>query len=547
VTTAGSAYSFSAAERAGFPGSPFTPTIGGRRRCLYAAAALVTGIGCTFGNALTNVNVATISGSLGLYAAEATVLPAIYVAMNAGANLTLIRARAQFGIPQVTLAFLMAYALAAVWQLITPGFGAAVVIRAINGMSTAALVTLTIYFLIQVFPGNLRPIGLVIAIGLVQLGTPLARIVPVELLAARHWHGLHLFELALALALICVVAAVRLPPSERSKAFEWRDAVTIGLFVPGLLLFCQVIGQGRIRWWTDTVWFGWALAAALALFAAALIVESLRERPLIQLSWLGSLEMMRFAAVAILVRIALAEQTYGSVGFLTSGGLTNDQLRTLFACVALAMLAGIAVAALTLSPRRIAWQVLCAAIIIAFAAWLDTSSNDLTRPPQLFLSQMLIGFGTTLFIGPALAHGLLKVIQRGGSEFLVSFVVLFSITQNVGGLIGSALLGTWQTIAAKAHAGALSEHLLASDPDVVDRLRAGAGAVAGVVPEAGAQAAQGAALLSQALSRQADVLAYNDTFRFVMILALATAIPIGISLALRSPAPTVHPEPEQPS
>ena len=92
---------------------------------------------------------------------------------------------------------------------------------------------------------------------------------------------------------------------------------------------------------------------------------------------------MRFGAVALFVRLALAEQTYGAVGLLTSGGLTNDQLRTLFALVAVAMLAGILAAALTLSERRIPWQVMIAALVIALGAWIDTDATNLTRPPQL--------------------------------------------------------------------------------------------------------------------------------------------------------------------
>jgi hypothetical protein len=47
----------------------------------YAGTALLTGICSTFPNALATVNVGTISGSLGLYIAQASGLPAIYVAM----------------------------------------------------------------------------------------------------------------------------------------------------------------------------------------------------------------------------------------------------------------------------------------------------------------------------------------------------------------------------------------------------------------------------------------------------------------------------------
>jgi hypothetical protein len=86
-------------------------------------------------------------------------------------------------------------------------------------------------------------------------------------------------------------------------------------------------------------------------------------------------------------------------------------------------------------------------------------------------------------------------------------VVLFSSTQNIGGLAGSALLGSYQAIATKAHLAALSEHLVATDPQVVARIQA-----------------QGAARLFQAATREATILAFNDVFRFVALLAVAVAL-----------------------
>jgi hypothetical protein len=73
-------------------------------------------------------------------------------------------------------------------------------------------------------------------------------------------------------------------------------------------------------------------------------------------------------------------------------------------------------------------------------AFIDSSATNVTRPPQLYLSQALIGFGTTLFVGPAILYGFLQIIQKG-PKYLVSLVVLFSITQNVGALVGSACAG----------------------------------------------------------------------------------------------------------
>jgi len=253
------------------------------------------------------------------------------------------------------------------------------------------------------------------------------------------------------------------------------------------------------------------------------LIEARRSTPLLHLEWIGSAGILRFAAVALLMRLALAEQTYGAVGLLTSGGLTNDQLRILFAIVIGAMALGIATAALTLHAERIRYQVMTAALIIALAAWLDAHATNLTRPGQLYFSQALIGFGTTLFIGPGLAFGFLRMLERG-PEYFVSLIVLFSTTQNVGGLAGSALLGSYQVAATRAHAVALSQHLIAADPQVAARIQSGAVALSGIITDPAQNGAQGAGLLAQAMTGEASILAFNDTFMFVALLALATAL-----------------------
>jgi hypothetical protein len=99
----------------------------------------------------------------------------------------------------------------------------------------------------------------------------------------------------------------------------------------------------------------------------------------------------------------------------------------------------------------------------------------------------------------------------------VSFLVLFSSSQNLGGLGGSALLGTYQTVRARAHAAALSEQLVSSNPLVAERLQAGL------------------APLNQAVNREAAVLSYNDTFWLVVGIALLTAAVLLVLIFLNRP------------
>ncbi|WP_197684992.1 hypothetical protein [Bradyrhizobium canariense] len=526
-------YQFAPDEAPTFPGSPFAPRHNPWRRVGYAATGTLVGIATSFPNALTSVNVGTISGSLGLYVAQASWLPAIFYAMNASGNLTLVKARIQFGIPAVTYAILICYSAVAVAQIAIPSFGMAVLVRAVNGLMGAALVSLSVYYFLQVFPAKVRPLALLFGVSLPQLGSPLARLVPVELLAVDHWQGLHLIELAVGLCVLTSISLFPLPPSQRSRAFERLDFLTIACVVSAMLLSCAVLGLGRVLWWTDTPWLGWMLIAAVPLFMLAAAIETTRQNPLVHFEWLGTIGMLRFAAIALLVRLALAEQTFGSVGLLFSGGLNNDQLHTLFWIVILAMALGLVTAALTLSEQRIPYQVIAAAVLIAIGALMDSQATSLTRPPQLYLSQALIGFGTTLFVGPALLFGFLQLIRKG-PDHLITLVVLFSITQNVGALAGSAVVGSYQVIQIHAHAAALSEDLLASNPQVLDRLQSGARALSPVIVDPSLGGAEGASLLGNSLMQQASILAFNDVFRLLALLAFGTALYVGWLVVLRS-------------
>lgn len=513
--TAPAPYRFEPQDRPAFPGSPYSPPLTLPMRVAYGAVSVLSGVAATFPNALTNVNQTPLAGSFGVFVAQAALLPAFFVALNATANLTLVRARIQFGIPRVILPLLGLYALAALFELIAPTFAGEALLRAVNGMAGAGLVAQAIAYALTALPPDKKPMAVVLGISTGQLGIPLARLVPVEALAANGAHGLHLLELGVALVVIAAFTALPLPPTDRSKAFERLDFATIGLMIPGALLLSVVLAEGRYLWWTDTPWLGLALAAGLMLVAAAVVIEHHRASPLLQTRWIATRDIIRFAAVAILVRLALAEQTYGSVGLLSAGGLNNDQLRVLFGLVALAIVAGIVVSMLALTPTSGSWLILAAALIIALGAGLDSGANNLTRPEQLYLSQALIGFGTTLFIGPALGIGIVRVLQRG-PEMFITTIVLFSTTQNVGGLAGSALLGSLQIARARAHAAALSEHLVAADPQVAARLQAGA------------------VQLNQALGREAGVLAYNDVFLVVAGLALATAAYVAFPLIVNA-------------
>jgi hypothetical protein len=303
------------------------------------------------------------------------------------------------------------------------------------------------------------------------------------------------------------------------RMFQWRDFLTFFLFAPGIGLLCVVLGQGRYVWWFDSPWLGWCLAAAIVLLVAAVLVELHRDKPLIHLRWLTSADLLRLLVIILLFRIVLSEQGVGAFGLLQVLGMNNDQFAGLSWVMLAATLAGIVIVALTINPEHVSTPALIAVLMIAFAAWLDSRSTNLTRPEQMYLSQGMMAFAGALFLPAALLAGFPRAMKMG-QEYIVSFIVLFSAGQTLGALGGSAFLGTLWTVRERVHSAAIVDRLALTDPQVALRVRQLSGSYAGVLTDPALRTGEGATLLAQQATREATVLAYNDVFSTVAVLAV---------------------------
>ncbi len=509
-------------ERPLFPGSPSTPFHPTWLRWAFGLTGALVAITGSLGNAMVTTNLLQLQGSLGVTAVEIAWLPAAYVMTNVSANLILIKFRQQFGLRLFTEISLILYALVTFGHLFVHGPGSAIAVRAAHGIVGAALTTLGVFYMIQALPAQHRLRALAIGIGVSQIGAPIARVISPDLLDYGNWRGLYLFELGLALLSLGAVLLLRLPPGDRYKVFERLDALSITLLSVGMALLCAVLSLGRIVWWREAPWIGWCLAGSIVLVVAGVAVEHFRANPLINTRWLSSGLMLRLGVAIILLRMALSEQSVGAVGFLQAMGLTNEQMRGLFAVVLLGCILGIVTSALTVRPVLTRVPALIALACILTGALMDAYSNNLTRPPQLLVSQFLIGFGSTFFLAPALIAGVGSVIAQPRN--LISFFVMFSITQNVGALFGSAFLGTFQVIRQKFHSSQLVEPLTLLDPLVTARVQSGASAVGQAVTDPALRNAQGLRQLAAAASREANVLAYNDVYFAIAAIAVLTMI-----------------------
>lgn len=523
VSSAAPVYRFKPHERPTLPGSPANPDHPAHRRLFYLLAAILIGITGGLGSAFVTVNLPFVQGTLGLSPIEAAWLLAAYYMTNVTANLLLIKYRQQFGLQPFIRYTLAAYVMAAAAHLFIHDFWSTLAVRAISGLAGSGLSTLTILYFMQGLPAPKRLAGIMLGISVPQIAIPLARVLSPDLLTWGDWRMTYVFECGLALATLAAVIVLPLPPSEREPAFEPADFLTFGLLAPGLCLVIAVLCQGRLLWWIETPWIGLAIIVAILLITAALLVEHGRRNPLLNTRWLGTGTIVRLMLVAAAVRILLSEQSFGSVGFLTVVGMGVEQMLTLNVIVVLASVAGGITMLATFRPHDAGLPIGVAILMIAVAAFMDAGTSNLTRPADLYVTQAMIGFAAVLFLGTAMVIGIARTLLAG-TQNLVSFVVLFSVSQSIGGLAGSAMLGTFQTMRAKFHSHELVQRIVLTDPLVAARIRGGGGAFGAVVTDPEQRSAQGLILLGRQVTREANILAFNDVFFLVGVLASAAFV-----------------------
>lgn len=498
---------------------PEPPPIPLRRSVACVAASVL--LWCTqgLGMNLVAVNLGPLQGALGATANETSWLLAAYMAPNVSLSLILTKIRNQYGLRRFAELSICVFVCASLLHLFVHDLHSAVAVRFLAGMAAAPVSTLGFLYMLDAFPPSSRMSwGLSLAITCSLMGAPLARILSPTLFEIGQWHGLYLLEMGLALMALATVYLLPLTPIPHSKVLEKLDFVSYPLLALGLGLLAVVLVLGRPYWWFEASWIGACLAVAVLAIAAAVAIEVHRERPLINLRWLTSPEILHIAGVLLVFRIVLSEQTTGATGLFQALGLINDQSRSLQAVILAASVAGGLLCGRLLRPGRDAALHAAALGLICAGAFMDAHATGLTRPADMYLSQAMIAFGGALFLPPSLLTGLTATLRQGPT-YITSFIAVFLVTQSLGGLMGSALFGTFVTLREQFHSSHLVEHATAIDPWTVERVRLLSGAYGRVLTDRQLDAAEGVKLLSQQATQQATVLAYNDAFLLVAVLA----------------------------
>jgi MFS family permease len=495
------------------------PVMPPMRVLLYALASWTIGLTQGFGANLVTANLQAVQANFGATANEAAWLAAAYSSTSITASLLVFKFRTQFGLRifvELGLALFVAVSIA---NFLADDLRTAVVVRAVAGFAAAPLGTLAFLYMLEALPPQHKlTIGVTLGLMGAQAAVPLARLISPHLLEIGLWHHLHLLELALSLVCMAIMYLLPLTPPPRAKVFDRVDAISLPLLVLGLGLLSVVFSLGRHYWWLEAPWLGICLAVGIAALAMLVAIELNRAQPLVDLHWISSADMLVFGGSMFLARFVLSEQTTGAIGFFQNLGLLNEHMTGLLWVILGATLAGFVVSAFVNRPGRTAAIHAAALCMIALGAWLESHSTGLTRPQDVYLPQALVAFGGTIFLPAALTWSFAHTL-RSGMQYFTSFFAVFLASQNLGGLIGSSMLGTLVTVREKFHSNQIVENLILSDPMVAQRIQQYGATYSHVLGDMTLRNAQGSVMLGQTATREAYVLAYNDLFLTVAVVS----------------------------
>lgn len=496
---------------------------------LYILASVMFFLTQGLGLNLALANLTQIQGTIAATTTESAWLSAAYMAPNVSLAIALVKIRMQYGVRNFAEVSIIGFVVASLLNLFVSDLQSAIVVRFLSGIAAAPLSTLGFLYMLEAFePARKMTVGVSLAMMNTLLAAPITRLVSPSLLDYGEWRGLYTLEMALALLVMPIIYLLPLTPPPRVKVIVFGDIIVYSLVAIGFGCLAVVLSVGRLYWWLEVPWLGVLSAISIASLTLAAVIELRRATPLIDIRWLLSPAILHLTGILLVFRIIFGEQSAIIMTFYQSAvGLLYDQLSMLYWIILVFTIVGGLVCTVLMS-YGLSWQIQFAGLIMMGAgAFMDAQLTTLTRPEQMYLSQALVAAGAALFLPPSMSDGFKAAFSKG-PPYLVTFFVVFTFTQSIGGLIASSFFGTLITIREKFHSAVLTERVLLTDPDVAQRVSQLSSSYGKVIGDSALLKGEGLALLGAQVSREANTLAYADAFLVAGVIAVVSLA--GLSL-----------------
>jgi DHA2 family multidrug resistance protein len=502
-------------------------------RWLIAIAVALGALLEVVDTSIVNVALTDMQNALGATLAQITWVVSSYVV----ANVIILPLTAwlgdRFGKKRYFVFSLAAFTIASVACGLATSLPVLIGARVLQGLGGGGLLAKAQAILFETFPREQQPAAQGFFGAIVIAGPAIGPTLGGWIVTNADWRWIFFVNIPIGIAaiLMCLAFLPADAPEERDTgSVDWSG---IGLLAVGLGCLQTVLEEGRADDWFDSRFITTMFVIALVALAGFVWRELETERPVVDLRVLRYRSLWAGSILSVVVGIGLYGALFAIPIFTQSLlGFTPEQTGWVLAPGALASAVSMFVAsrlARKLDPRAMIVAgtgiVLCA-LLMLMRLTTQTGAGD------LFWPLIIRGAGTVMMFLPLN----LATIGPIPKADIGKATGLFSLTRQLGGSVGVALLATLLGQRQAFHATVLAEKLSASDPNVLARVATLAHGLAGRGLDAGAAYAGALQILGGRVQVQAAVLSFDDTF-FLTAVLFVVSLPLVLLLGTKSAAP----------
>ena len=401
-----------------------------------------------------------------------------------------------------------------------------ILLRGLQGFTGGVLIPLAFTIIVGMLPPSKRPIGLAGFSVTATFAPAIGPTVGGWLTDNYGWPTIFYMNLIPGTVMLAALIYA-LPRSETQLSLLRRgDWLGIGLMAIGLAALQTVLDDGNVY-----DWFGSPMIVRLSLISAFalgafIVVELVREAPLIQLRLLGR----RNFGLGTLGNVMLGFALYGSTYLLpqylaVSQGFDAQQSGEVMAWTGLPQL--LIIPFVPRLMRRLDSRLLVGVGLIVFAAscFMNLHLDRDYAAPQFFVPDVTRAFGQALIMTPLSAIAMVGITpaEAGAASGL------FNMLRNLGGAIGIAAVETFFTKREQYHTFIINAHVSLLQPATRTRLASlQQYFMAHGVPDPAAALHRAIIAVGQAIRAQATVMSYADCFGLLGVALVCGAVSVAL-------------------
>jgi DHA2 family multidrug resistance protein len=425
----------------------------------------------------------------------------------------------RFGKKRYFIFSLVAFIIASMLCGVATSLPMLIVARVLQGLGGGGLLAKAQAYLFETFPKEEQAMAQGFFGAIVIAGPALGPTLGGYLVTNVNWRWIFFINLPIGVFAILMCLAF-LPPAKPDKSQQGGiDWTAILLLAVGLGCLQTALEEGQSDDWFDSP-FILSLFIGAALGLSLFVWRQLRSsRPVVDLRVLRHRSLWAGSLLSVVVGMALYGALFSIPIFAqTILNYTAQDVGLLLLPGALSSAIMMPIAARLLSRFDARLVLVSGGVTLVTALVSLAQLSPSTGSTDLFWPLIIRAVGTTLVFLP-LNMATLGPIPKEDVGTAAGF---FSLTRQLGGSIGVALLTTLLAQRMAFHRGALVEHLGASDPAVLQRVQT---MTQGLMSKGfDVNTAHNIALkaLDGMVSVQSAVQSFNDTFWATAVLIVAT-------------------------